>query len=83
MRELHARTPFDPESKYFCHSMIELIDTKFLSYYMKYSTSENTPSVNLIYITTNFLYPNWLDHTFHVKSTKHIYKIYDPLHLSI
>ena len=39
--------------------------------------------VNLIYITTHFLYPNWLAHTFHVKSTKHIYKIYDPLHLSI
>ena len=39
--------------------------------------------VNLIYIKTNFLHPNWLARTFYVKSTKHIYKIYNPLDLSI
>ena len=39
--------------------------------------------VNLVYIKTNFLHPNWLAHTFYVKSTKHIYKIYDSYHLSI
>ena len=38
--------------------------------------------VNPIYYNS-FLYSIWLDHAYHGKSKKHIYKIYDPYHLSI